>query len=75
MIDRTTKSDVRSNFSHARYLMQEANKIMKNSKDITDFSNDSDAGQLCNELVASVAVFQMWLDEQQEQIKSTRKGK
>jgi 5-bromo-4-chloroindolyl phosphate hydrolysis protein len=70
----TTKHDVRSNFSHARYLMQEANKIMKGSKHITDFSNDSDAGQICNELVACVATFQIWLDEMQEQINNNKKG-
>lgn len=70
----TTKRDVRSNFSHARFLMQEANKIMKDSKQITDFSNDSDAGQICNELVACVATFQLWLDEMQEQINNNKKG-
>lgn len=71
----TSKGDVRRNFSYARNLMQEASRIMKNSKSIDDFSNDSDAGQLCNELVASVAIFQMWLDEQQEKINQTKKGK
>ena len=74
MSDTTTKSDVRSNFKHARYLMQEANRIMKNSKSIDDFSNDSDAGQICNELVACAATFQIWLDEQQERINQTKKG-
>jgi hypothetical protein len=54
--------------------MQEANRIMKNSKSIDDFSNDSDAGQICNELVACAATFQIWLDEQQERINQTKKG-
>jgi hypothetical protein len=73
MIFHTTKSDVRSNFKYARELMKQANQIMKDSKNITDFTNDSDAGQLCNELVASVGAFQDWLDTQQERINQTKK--
>ncbi len=57
-----TKSDVRSGFKYARELMQEANKMMKD-KTITDFTNDSDFGQLANELIASVTTLQCWLDE------------
>jgi len=60
-----TKSDVRSSFKYARMLMQEANKMMKD-KTITDFTNDSDFGQLANELTASVSILQCWLDEQIE---------
>jgi hypothetical protein len=70
---KTTKADVRSNFRYAKDLMKQASQIMRDSKTITDFSNDSDAGQLCNELVACVATFQIWLDEQQESI--NKKGK
>jgi hypothetical protein len=73
IMDRTTKSDVRTNFRYAKDLMKQANQIMRDSKQITDFTNNSDAGQLCNELVASVAIFQIWLDEQQEQL--NKKGK
>jgi 5-bromo-4-chloroindolyl phosphate hydrolysis protein len=57
----TTKSDVRSNFKHARFLMQEAEKIMKNSKNIEDWQESSQAGQIALELVASVAIFEEWV--------------
>lgn len=57
-----TKADVRSGFKYARELMQEANKMMKD-KTITDFTNDSDFGQLANELTASVSILHCWLDE------------
>jgi hypothetical protein len=60
-----TKADVRNNFKYARQLMTEANKMMKD-KTITDFTNDSDFGQLANELTASVSILQCWLDEQIE---------
>ena len=60
----TTKTDVRNAFTYARQLMSEANKMLKN-KSVTSFDNDSDFGQLCNDLVASVSTLQMWLDEQQ----------
>lgn len=73
MVFHTTKADVRSNFKYARKLMKQADNIMKGSHHITDFSNDSDAGQLCNELIASVGAFQDWLDTQQERI--NKKGK
>ncbi len=57
----TTKSDVRSNFKHARFLMQEAEKIMRNSKNIEDWKESSKAGQIALELVASVAIFEEWV--------------
>ena len=60
----TTKSDVRSNFKHVRFLMQEANKIMKNGAD--DYSESSNAGQIALELVASAGYFEQWLIEQKE---------
>lgn len=64
-MDRVTKADVRSHFKYARQLMQEADKMMKD-KSITDFTNDSDFGQLANELTASVSMLHIWLDEQTE---------
>jgi len=74
MIMHTTKGDVRANFKYARELMKQANQIMKGSHHIIDFSNDSDAGQICNELIASVGAFQDWLDTQQERINKAKKG-
>ena len=68
---KTTKSQVRSNFSHARYLMTLADKMMKD-KTITDFSEPSDFGQIANELVACVSTLQVWLDEQQAELNRVR---
>lgn len=62
-MDKVTKADIRSHFKYARILMTDANKMMKD-KSITDFTNDSDFGQLANELGASVGMLQVWLDEQ-----------
>lgn len=59
----TTKSQVRSDFKHVRFLMQEAEKVMKNSKNITDWSEPSEVGQLALELVASAATFSQWVEE------------
>lgn len=56
-----TKSQVRSNFKHARFLMQEAEKIMKNSKNIENWQESSEAGQIALELVACVASFEEWV--------------
>lgn len=61
----TTKTDVRDAFKYSRELMSEASKMMKD-KSITDFSNDSDFGQLANELIGNVSILQQWLDEQKE---------
>lgn len=58
-----TKTDVRNDFKYARMLMQEADKMMKNEKNISDWSNDSDAGQLANDLQAISGAFQLWIDE------------
>jgi 5-bromo-4-chloroindolyl phosphate hydrolysis protein len=55
------KGDVRSNFRHARFLMQEAEKIMKNSKSIENWEESSEAGQIALELIASVAIFEEWV--------------
>lgn len=56
-----TKGDVRSNFKHARFLMQEAEKIMKDSKNIEDWQESGKAGQIALELIASVAIFEEWV--------------
>jgi hypothetical protein len=61
----TTKTQVRSDFSHARYLMQVADKMMSD-KSITDFSESSDFGQVALELTASVSTLLQWLQEQEE---------
>lgn len=65
------KSAVRRSFKYARELMQDADKMMKD-KTITDFTNDSDFGQLANELIANVTVLQCWLDEMIESQKVWR---
>lgn len=61
----TTKTEVRKDFSHARYLMQVADKMMSD-KTITDFSESSDFGQVALELVASVSTLLQWLQEQED---------
>lgn len=58
-----TKSDVRSDFKHARFLMQEAEKIMKNSKNIEDWRESSEAGQIALELSASASTFLQYVYE------------
>lgn len=57
------KSDVRSNFTYARQMMQQAEKIMKNSKNVTDWSESGEAGQVALELIASAATFLQWVEE------------
>lgn len=59
----TTKGQVRSDFKHVRFLMQEAEKIMKDSKNITDWSESGEVGQLALELSASAATFSQWVEE------------
>ena len=61
----TTKTEVRKDFSHARYLLQVADKMMSD-KSITDFSESSDFGQVALELVASVSTLLQWLQEQED---------
>jgi hypothetical protein len=61
----TTKTQVRSDFSHARYLMQVADKMLSD-KSITDFSESSEFGQVALELTASVSTLLQWLQEQEE---------
>jgi hypothetical protein len=62
-----TKSDVRSDFKHARFLMQEAEKIMKNSKNIEDWRESSEAGQIALELSASASTFLQYVYEKSSQ--------
>ena len=62
---KTTKTDVRTNFSHARFLMQTADKMLSD-KSITDFSESSEFGQVALELTASVSTLLQWLQEQEE---------
>jgi len=63
-MNKTTKGQVRADFSHARFLMQVADKMMKDST-ITDFSESSEIGQVALELTASVSTFLQWLSEQE----------
>ena len=58
-----TKTQVRSDFAHARYLMSVLNKMMSD-KTITDYTNDTDFGQCVNELVACASSIQIWQEEQ-----------
>jgi len=62
-----TKSNVRSDFKHARFLMQEAEKIMKNSKNIEDWRESSEAGQIALELSASASTFLQYVYEKSSQ--------
>jgi 5-bromo-4-chloroindolyl phosphate hydrolysis protein len=59
-----TKGSVRSNFSYARELMRKAEWIMKNSKSVQEWEESSEAGQIALELIASVATFSQWVEEQ-----------
>jgi hypothetical protein len=61
----TSKEQVRKDFSYARMLMRKADEIMKD-KSIVDFAESSEAGQIANELVASVATFSQWVSDQYE---------
>lgn len=63
---KTTKSQVRSGFKYARELMRQAEEILKDSKNLTDFSEGSEIGQIANELIASVAFLAQWREEQEE---------
>jgi hypothetical protein len=56
-----TATQVRSDFTYARMLMREADRMMREG--ITDFSESGEAGQLALELVASVTTFRAYLDE------------
>jgi hypothetical protein len=61
----TTKGQIRRDFKHVRFLMQEANKILK-SKEEVDWTNDADACQIALELSACASTFLQYVTEQQE---------
>ena len=61
----TTKKQVRQDFKHVRFLMQEANKILK-SKEQINWADYSDAGQIALELSAAASTFLQYVTEQQE---------
>jgi len=61
--DKTTKADVLRAFTYTRFLMREFVKV---SKTATEFDNDSEIGQLVNELIANASIAQMYLDTQLE---------
>ena len=69
----TNKSQVRSDFKHVRFLMQKAEKIMKNSSQINEWEESSEAGQIALELIASVATFSQWVEEQVQKNESLRR--
>lgn len=62
---KTTKTQVRNDFSYARTLMQTADKMLSD-KTITDFSESSEFGQIALELTASVSTLLQWLQEQED---------
>ena len=57
-----TKSNVRSDFRYARELMRQADAAMKaNSTDFHDLES------IANELIACVATFSQWIEDQREE--------
>lgn len=61
MYDKTTKADVIRSFSYTRQLMRD---FLTLSKTATEFDNDSEIGQLVNELIANAGIAQDYLDTQ-----------
>jgi hypothetical protein len=59
----TTKGEVRSDFKYARELMRKAEEIMKNSKNVEDWRESSEAGQIALELSASASTFLQYVYE------------
>ena len=57
------KGQVRSDFKYARRMMQLAEKIMKDSRNVSDWSESGEAGQIALELVASASAFAQWVEE------------
>ena len=57
------KGQVRSDFTYARKMMKLAEQIMKDSKNVTDWSESGEAGQIALELVASASAFAQWVEE------------
>lgn len=62
----TTKSQVRSDFAYARLLMRKIDEALKDSKNLDDFSEGSELGQMGLELMATSGTFLQWLSEQEE---------
>ena len=63
-MSKTTKGQVRKDFSYARLLMQKADKMMADQT-IADFSESGEFGQIALELTASVSTLLQWLEEQE----------
>jgi hypothetical protein len=61
--DNTTKSDVLRAFTYSRQLMRDFVVLTKTA---TEFDNDSEIGQLVNELIANASIAQSYLDTQLE---------
>lgn len=57
--DKVTISDVKSSFTYSRQLMRD---FISLSKTATEFDNDSEIGQLVNELIANASIAQSFLD-------------
>lgn len=57
--DKVTLADVRNGFSYSRQLMRDFNELVKTA---TEFDNDSELGQLANELIANASIVQQYLD-------------
>lgn len=63
MSDKTTKRSVRSDFKYARELMRQADYAMKSgSRDFDDLES------IANELIACVATFSQWIEDQREEV-------
>jgi hypothetical protein len=64
----TTKSQVRSDFKHARELMRQADAFMKDYRHEPgqDFSEFEDMRAVANELIACVATFSQWVEDAQD---------
>jgi hypothetical protein len=61
--NKVTISDVKSSFTYSRQLMRD---FIELSKTATAFDNDSEIGQLVNELIANASIAQSFLDYQLE---------
>ena len=57
-----TKTSVRKEFSYMRVLLQQADKLMAESK---SYFNQDEARELANEMIASATVFSEWVEEQE----------
>jgi hypothetical protein len=57
--DKVTITDVRNSFTYSRQLMRDFIELTKTA---TEFDNNSEIGQLVNELVASASIAQSFLD-------------